>query len=240
MSQGSRDSDGLVARQAATTALFGGNATYVEDLYERYLAGEDVPADWKAYFDGLKPQGAVERVHGPIVRDLTERAAAPRAVVVHGDAVNEKQAAVARLIQVYSNRGHLIANLDPLGLMKRAKPRVLELEYMGLTPADFDTEFFTGSRTDAIPRRATLREIVQLMEFLYTGPIGAEFAQVSDTEERLWLQDEFQRGRMQQGLSAQDRKDILWQLTAAEGLECSVAARPRSRSSSSAWRIVAG
>ena len=219
MSQGSRDSDSLVARQAATTALFGGNATYVEDLYERYLAGEEVPADWKAYFEVLKAQAGSERVHGPIVRDLTARASAPRTVVVQGDAASEKQAAVSRLVQIYTNRGHLIANLDPLGLLKRPKPRVMELDYMGLSPADFDTEFFTGSRTDAFPRRATLREIVRLMEYIYAGTIGAEFAHVSATEERLWLQDEFQRGRLQQRLSSEDRKGILWQLTAAEGLE---------------------
>ncbi len=218
-SQGPRDPASLLARQTATTALFGGNATYVEDLYERYLAGEEVPADWAAYFQGVKPSSGGERAHGPIVRELTERAAAPRTVVVVADAANEKQAAVSRLVQIYTNRGHLIANIDPLGLMKRPKPRVMELEYMGLSAADLDTEFFTGSRTDAIPRRATLREITALMEHVYAGTIGAEFAHVSDTEERLWLQDEFVRGRLQKQMDPAERKGILWQLTAAEGLE---------------------
>ena len=209
MSQGSRES----------TALFGGNATYVEDLYERYVAGEEVPADWKTYFDRVRPPGGAEQIHGPIVRDLEARAASPRVAMVQGDVASEKQAAVARLIQIYANRGHLIAKLDPLGLMKRPKPRVMELEYMGLSPSDLDTEYFTGSRTDAIPRRAKLRDIIRAMEFMYAGPIGAEFAHVSDTEERLWLQDEFQRGRTQQKFNADDRKNLLWQLTAAEGLE---------------------
>ncbi|MEY4762757.1 MAG: hypothetical protein RLZZ200_2613, partial [Pseudomonadota bacterium] len=209
MSQGSLD----------TTALFGGNATYVEDLYERYVAGEEVPADWKVYFDRVRPPGRAEQVHGPIVRDLEARASAPRAVVVQGDGASEKQASVARLIQIYANRGHLIAKLDPLGLMKRPKPRVMDLDYMGLSESDLDTEFFTGSRTDAFPRRAPLREIIKSLEFMYAGPIGAEFAHVSDTEERLWLQDEFQRGRVTQKFSTEDRRNILWQLTAAEGLE---------------------
>ena len=102
-----------------------------------------------------------------------------------------KQAAVSRLIQVYANRGHLIANLDPLGLQKRAKPYVLELTYFGLSDADLDTEFFTGSRNAAIPERAKLRDILADLRFIYAGTIGAEFAHVSDTEERLWLQDQF-------------------------------------------------
>ncbi|MFM2289317.1 MAG: 2-oxoglutarate dehydrogenase component, partial [Pseudomonadota bacterium] len=89
----------------------------------------------------------------------------------------------------------------------------------GLGPEDMNTEFYTGSRNDAVPRRATLREILATLEMIYCGPIGAEFAHVSDTEERLWLQDEFQIGRMQQPFSAEARRNILWQLTAAEGLE---------------------
>ncbi len=70
-----------------------------------------------------------------------------------------------------------------------------------------------------MPRRAKLREIVALLENVYAGPIGAEFAHVSDTDERLWLQDQFLLGRMQHQFSAEDKINILKQITAAEGLE---------------------
>ncbi|MCS6946442.1 MAG: 2-oxoglutarate dehydrogenase E1 component, partial [Steroidobacteraceae bacterium] len=103
--------------------------------------------------------------------------------------------------------------------MQRPRPRVLELEYFGLGPADLDTEFFTGSRTPAVAQRAPLRDIIAQLEHIYCGTIGAEFAHVSDTEERLWLQDEFQAGRLTQRFTDEERKNILWQLTAAEGLE---------------------
>ena len=66
---------------------------------------------------------------------------------------------MSRLIQVYANRGHLIANLDPLGLQERAKPYVLDLEYFGLSDADLDTEFFTGSRNARHPRARHAEEI---------------------------------------------------------------------------------
>jgi len=220
---GSSDQHSLIASQTATSALFGANAPYLEDLYERYLAGEAVDPQWQAYFDGLRA-GSAERAHGPIIRELEQRAQSPRravaaAVATGADSNSEKQAAVSRLVQIYTNRGHLIAKLDPLGLMQRPIPRVLQLDYAGLSASDMDSEFFTGSRTEAIPRRATLRQIIDLMQKVYCGPIGAEFAHVSDTEERLWLQDEFQRLRLQSGLSADERRNILWQLTAAEGLE---------------------
>ncbi|HXS31881.1 MAG TPA: 2-oxoglutarate dehydrogenase E1 component, partial [Steroidobacteraceae bacterium] len=215
---------GELARQTATTALSGSNSTYVEDIYERYLAGESVPQDWQQYFATLGAN-RTETAHGPVVRQIAERARSPRSAPVAGAALaadpagGEKQAAVSRLIQIFTNRGHLIAKLDPLGLTQRDKPRVMQLDYMGLSEADFDTEFFTGTRIEALPRRARLREIVAMLEQVFAGPVGAEFAHVSNTEERLWLQDQFVMGRMKQTFSNEERLNILRQLTAAEGLE---------------------
>ena len=185
------------------TLLSGGNAPYVEDLYATYQRDPAaVSAEWRAYFDALPTTASPD---SPGNADA--------------GAVSEKQGAVSRLVQTLSNRGHLIANIDPLGLMKRERPRVLDPGYVGLGAADLDTEFFTGSRNGWIPKRATLREITARLEQVYCGTIGAEFAHVSDTDERLWLQDEFQLGRTQQRFSAEERRNILWQLTAAEGLE---------------------
>jgi 2-oxoglutarate dehydrogenase E1 component len=130
-----------------------------------------------------------------------------------------KQGAVSRLVQIYSNRGHLIANLDPLGMQKRERPRVLELSYFGLTEADLDTEFLTGSRPSELKPKLKLRELVAQLEYAYCGTIGAEFAHVSNTEERLWLQDEYLTGRLKGRLTPDEQKTILGQLSAAEGLE---------------------
>jgi 2-oxoglutarate dehydrogenase E1 component len=214
-----------LADQLATTALSGGNAGFIEDLYEQFLRDpSSLDPAWANYFKGLQGSG-VEIAHGPIRERLLARAQKPAAAAASpaqgapSDGASAKQGAVSRLIQVYANRGHLIANLDPLGLQERAKPYVLDLQYFGLSDADLDTEFFTGSRNHAIPERTTLRNILRDLKFIYTDTIGAEFAHVSDTEERLWLQDGFQVGRMQHRFSADEKKNILWQLTAAEGLE---------------------
>ncbi len=66
---------------------------------------------------------------------------------------------------------------------------------------------------------ASSRIFSRRCNIIYTDTIGAEFAHVSDTDERLWLQDNFQSARMQRRFSAEEKKNILWQLTAAEGLE---------------------
>jgi 2-oxoglutarate dehydrogenase E1 component len=208
--------------QFATTALSGTNAAFIEDLYEQFLKDPTaVEAKWADYFRKIKA-ATPEIAHGPIRERLLERVKLPPTTAASdtkGSGASAKQGAVSRLIQVYANRGHLIAKLDPLGLQERAKPYVLDLEYFGLTTADLDTEFFTGSRNDAIPERTTLKNILADLKFIYTDTIGAEFAQVSDTEERLWLQDTFQTWRMQRRLTPVEKKNVLWQLTAAEGLE---------------------
>jgi len=210
----------------ATSALYGGNADYVESLYEQFLADPaSVDPHWREYFGALPRPVGPERSHRGIQTAIAQRAQAAReaggaVVPVAGDAeLSAKQGAVSRLVQVYSNRGHLIARLDPLGLVRRERPRVLDLGYFGLTEADLDLTFLTGSRTAGMPPRATLREIIAMLERVYCGTVGAEFAHVSNTDERLWLQDEFQTGRIDHRFSVEERRNILWQLTAAEGLE---------------------
>jgi len=210
-----------MAEQSASTMLYGGNAGFVEDLYEQFLADPDkVDPTWREYFSRLTAGSNREVAHGPIRERLIESSRRPAAAA--GEPVPQasaKQAGVSRLIQVYANRGHLSANLDPLGLSKPPKPYVMNLGYFGLSEADMETEFFTGSRTVEFAKRLPLKDILAQLQAIYTGTIGAEFAHVSDTDERLWLQDNFQSTRATRRFSAEEKKNILWQLTAAEGLE---------------------
>jgi 2-oxoglutarate dehydrogenase E1 component len=221
-----------IADLLATTALSGGNAAFIEDLYDKFLKdpGSVEPA-WAQYFRSLE-DGTHAVAHGEIRESLTEgRRSPPKQPYqppdqppAHGGADDAtlaiaKQGAVSRLIQVYANRGHLVANLDPLGLQERERPYVLDLDHFGLSDADLETEFFTNSRNDAIANRAKLKDILATLKFIYCDTIGAEFAHVSDSDERLWLQDTFQSARIRQQFSAEEKKNILWQLTAAEGLE---------------------
>jgi 2-oxoglutarate dehydrogenase E1 component len=217
-----------LADQLAATALSGGNAGFIEDLYEKFLQDPaSVDPAWAKYFGNLMGTSAREIAHGEVrerLLTLQERppsAASPASPEpsAAGDVASAKQGAVSRLIQVYANRGHLIANLDPLGLQERAQPYVLNLEYFGLSDADLETEFFTNSRNAAIAGRSKLKDILSTLKFIYCDTIGAEFAHVSDSEERIWLQDNFQSQRMQRRFTVDEKRNILWQLTSAEGLE---------------------
>ena len=202
------------------TPLYGGNADFLDALYEQYLREPaSVPAQWRTYFAALAPPGTHERAHGPVREAIAARAAAGPAAPSPASGADARQAAVSRLIQVWTNRGHLLASIDPLALSVRPRPRVLDLDYFGLTPADLEAEFFTGSRNATVPKRMKLRDILEQLQYIYAGTVGAEFAHVSDSDERLWLQDEFQEGRLRGRFTVEERRNILWQLTAAEGLE---------------------
>ena len=132
----------LVAMGAAkpmlpVTPLAAGNAAYIEDLYERYLADPDsVEPQWRDFFASLGGQGDV--AHGPLIGELARRAtngggagrgaraaATATATPIEPGTAGAKQAAVSRLIQTYMNRGHLVADIDPLGLMMPPRQQIL-------------------------------------------------------------------------------------------------------------------
>ncbi len=213
--------------QYASTPLFGGNASAVEALYEQFLQDpESVPGTWRDYFGSLGSSDG-EVAHSTIRNELLAsardggrrkahiRPPGSRATVSSA----EKQAAVSRLIQVYSLRGHQIADIDPLGLMERPVPGVLKLDYMGLSEADMDTEFHTGGLARSSNELMKLRDILALLKSIYCGKIGAEFAHISRARERLWLRKRFEQGVASDTLTTAERLLILEQLTSAEGIE---------------------
>lgn len=186
--------------QYATSPLFGLNAAAIEALYEEFIEDpRSVPESWRRYFESLGDRSEVV-LHAPIRRDLAEQTRRRRgngraaAVAWTGPAASEKQASVSRLIQVYGLRGHQIADIDPLGLMERPTPGVLKLDYLGLGEGDMDTEFFTGGLAGTGSARMKLRDMLALLKRIYCGKIGAEFAHVSRSRERLWLRERFENG----------------------------------------------
>jgi 2-oxoglutarate dehydrogenase E1 component len=212
--------------QYASTPLYGGNASAVEALYEQYLGNpESVPAAWRDYFKTLGASDT-EVVHSVIREELVADARNRRRVrskdatgVAQAATSGEKQAAVSRLIQVYSLRGHQIADIDPLGLMSRPVPGVFKLDYLGLSEADMDAMFYTGGLAGMDNERMTLRDILVLLKSIYCGKIGAEFAHVSRARERLWLRKRFERGAAINTLTQDEQLWVLESLTNAEGIE---------------------
>jgi 2-oxoglutarate dehydrogenase E1 component len=213
-------------QQLQSTPLQGANASFIEALYESYLESpESVPEVWRRFFESIGAERD-EIAHGPIREAIGQRLAVQPGITsaarvgAPADApASEKQAAVSRLIQVYSLRGHQIADLDPLGLWKRHTPAVLKLDFLGIERADFDREFYTGGLAGTGHARMKLRDILALLKKIYCGKLAAEFAHISRARERLWLRERFEDCRAHWQISKQEQLEILRSLTRAEGIE---------------------
>jgi len=204
----------------ATSPLFGGNAPYIEGLYEQYLEDPaSVAPDLRAWFDGIADGGG-DLPRGPVEREFAARALRPRTAAAGGavpDAILDKQAAVLRLIEAYRLRGHRLAKLDPLGLVGPQPLPELEPAFHGLGPADDDTVFATAGFGGS--DRLSFRQVRQRLAEVYRGTIAAELGHITDTEERLWLQRRFEAAVAGGKLAADERRHVLERLTGAEGIE---------------------
>jgi len=134
----------------------------------------------------------------------------------------EKQAHVLQLIHAYRVRGHLVADLDPLGREPQYHSE-LDPNTHGLTIWDLDREFITGGLTAApnkeASRTATLREILETVRQTYCAKIGVEYMHIQDTEQKQWLQDRMEPARNRSQFSVEVKKQILAMLIAAEAFE---------------------
>lgn len=207
-----------------SSSIQGGNASYVEELYERYLEDpEAVDATWRAYFNGLRAGlDQPEQPQGPVRARFERLAREPRqAAAVASDGFDfkaaEKQAAVLRLINYYRVRGHQAARLDPLGLAPLQQVPDLDPAHHGLSEADLDLEFNTGSLMTA--PRLPLREIIRILKAVYTDTIGSQYMYITETSQKRWIQKRLEQAPFEPRLTPEERREVLTQLVAAEGLE---------------------
>ena len=210
----------------STSHLSGGNASYVEELYELYLHDPNsVAEEWRSYFDKLpQTSGTGSDISHSTIREhflsLAKNPRRPQAVC-GGQVSSErdkKQVGVLRLIQAYRMRGHQASNLDPLGLWQREPIADLTLAEYGLTEADLDTVFRTGELQIG-KEEAPLREILDALKSTYCGTIGAEYMHIVDSAQRRWFQQRLESVRGKPQHSAESRRHLHERLTAAEGLE---------------------
>jgi 2-oxoglutarate decarboxylase len=131
-----------------------------------------------------------------------------------------KQAAVIHLINAFRVRGHLMADLDPLGDEPAYNPELDPLTY-GLTIWDLDRHFYTDSLAHAFGGRkqATLREMVDVLRETYCGKIGSEYMYIQRPEEKIWLQERTESPAHDYELSKEEKVRILDNLLRAEEFE---------------------
>jgi 2-oxoglutarate dehydrogenase E1 component len=226
-----------------SSLLSGGSSEYLDLLYEQYLdSPTSVPANWRQYFDNLeKSNNKLDIAHQPIKEYFKQLAKNSNNAHIGGTQGNssgannraqqqnidyltylKKQDAVNKLIVAYRRFGHCHANIDPLNLTPQDELPNLTLEYYNFTKDDLDTKFTADGLLATAEAEISLKDILTVLQKIYCGPIGYQYQYITDHEELVWLQERIEKNHGsygKNGFTAAVKKNILNQLTAAEGLE---------------------
>jgi 2-oxoglutarate dehydrogenase E1 component len=206
--------------------LFGGNAPFIEELYEKYLVNpQSVPEEWRDYFDRMQDlPGASDKdvAHAPVVESFVQRSKAgqfaqSRTIAVEPVTSERLQVAALLLVTAYRIAGSRWATVDPLKRMPRPNIPELEPAYYDLKEADLDQVVNAGSFVGL--ERVSLRVLVQALRDTYCRNIGFEYMFISDRAQRQWIQERIEPTRAAPKVSPQEQKRLLQKLTEAEHLE---------------------
>ena len=201
--------------------LTGANAGFIADLYARFLRDPDsVDESWRGFFGEIGENGAGE-LRAPVWEKPAAHsgngAAAPGPDTDALRRATSNSIRALQLIRAYRVRGHLEADLDPLGLEKRGPYPELDYRSYGFAEADLDREIFFNGLFDL--ERARLREIIAILRRTYCGKIGVEYMHIQVPAERAWIQEKFEKQRRRPKFSAAEKQEILGVLTTAETFE---------------------
>jgi 2-oxoglutarate dehydrogenase E1 component len=219
-----------------TSSFFAGNATFIEELYERYLHNPaSVDASWRDFFLDATNGAATpaqrnaswtqiaSKVIGAV--DTQDVKPAAKDGKKTGTGVSQEQIEAyahdsiraIMMVRAYRVRGHLMANLDPLGLEVNDHHPELDPASYGFTDKDMDREVFLDGSLGI--KKAKLRDILAILQQTYCGNIGVEFMHIQYPEQKAWIQKKFETDRGQFKFTADEKKSIWNTLVEVEAFE---------------------
>jgi len=232
---------------AETSFLYGGNADFVEDLYSRWATdAKSVEPSWQAFFATLRDRpdevkraaadpswapklppeprseqlsaldGMWPAVEAKLSKTLENRQPQATPEAIRAATLDSLRAIM--MIRAYRMRGHLAANLDPLGLAKPPEDTSeLDPASYGFAEPDFDRPIFLdyvlGLET------STIREIIQILRRTYCGNIGVQYMHISDPYQKGWLQERIEGKDKEIAFTPEGKIAILKKLIEAEAFE---------------------
>ncbi|MGQ3016404.1 2-oxoglutarate dehydrogenase E1 component [Phenylobacterium sp.] len=242
------DDAGLINEVLAETSfLYGGNGAFVEDLYARWAENPgSVEPSWRAFFASLheraeeikaaaakpgwvRPDAPAARpdwlsaldglwpaVEAKLEKKVAERAPAASTDTVRAATLDSLRAIM--MIRAYRMRGHLRANLDPLGIaIVPGDASELDPASYGFTEADYDRPIFLdyvlGLET------STVREILDILRRTYCGDVGVQYMHISDPTQKAWMQERIEGRNKEIEFTEKGKIAILKKLIEAEGFE---------------------
>lgn len=207
---------GSYQAKKASSGLSGGNAEYVEALYEQFLDDPDsVTEAWRKYFTELKQDShEVSRLE---VQERFEILGQMPAASFAGGGESQKQMGVRKLIHAYRLRGHRKADIDPIHLREPHDVPECTLEYNGLDKSDLETTFAVDNAFGRSEMK--LKDLIAELEAAYASHLGVELAHVWEIDERRWFFDRLEKHTKDYGFSKEEKKVFLERLVAADGME---------------------
>ncbi len=196
-----------------TTQFFGGNLEYLESIYDDYITGnrEGLDPEWLSFFGSVS--ASTDTVHRDTVEEFKYLAKNKiNTVTVAGD--DDITLKVKSLLNAYRSHAYKSAKIDPLNITVYDRDTDLDLSTQGLSDSDLTESVNLGSFTNN--QSVSLAEIVNKLKATYESSVGYEYRYISNKAEKLWLEQKIEDGTVP---SAEDKKWILQQLVAAEGLE---------------------
>ena len=186
-----------------TSFLVGNNSEFINQFYAEYLSDpKSLPESWRKFFDGLSdeqkliyndlrgPSWSPEKKNKKI--NFNKKDFEHKEKISEGDLESTKESvAASTLIRAYRIRGHLIANLDPLGMMERKYLDDLNPEEHGFSKKDYNKKIFVGQYMQG--GYSSVNEILTFFKKIYCSTIGVEYMHISDPIEKNGLGKEWKR-----------------------------------------------
>ena len=216
-----------------TSFLQGSNSSFIKELYSKYLNNpKSIPQSWIDFFDGLDEEQEIikKEILGPswaprkknnLKNETTEEkeSSINANLLTEDGKVKEREQSVKAiaLIRAYRIRGHLIANLDPLGMMERKYLEDLHPADHGFKKEEYNKKIYIGAYMDK--GYVTINEILHFFRKIYCSTIGVEYMHISDPAEKIWFRERMEKEESKLKFTTNGKKAILNKLIQAEGFE---------------------
>ena len=211
-----------------TAFLSKSNSAFIEEMYMKFVNNDpSLPNSWRKYFDeiGEELNVIVDEINGPSwspskkfsvnksQKQINENKELSELEIVKSNANSIK---AVSMIRSYRQRGHLIAKLDPLELLKTDYLEELHPESYGFKKEDYKKKIFLDGVTNK--QHSNIKEILQFLREKYCGSIGYEYMHISNPFERKWFRDRVEKTDDFK-FTQNGKEAILNKLIQAEGFE---------------------
>ena len=215
------------------------NSAFIEQMYLKYINKDiDLPESWSNYFEGIGDELNIiaKEINGPSwsplkkkididefqkkidqEENLSKNKLQLNLNKKDFSGSNEDSIKAVSMIRSYRQRGHLIAKLDPLGLLKSDYLDELHPDSFGFKKENYKKTIYLGGVINK--ETSNIKEILVFLKKTYCGTIGYEYMHISNPTERKWFRDRIEKSKDNMNFTKNGKEAILNKLIQAEGFE---------------------